>query len=284
MINLDLNVRAASPDDQNRIANLIYFEPYVHRHLDWGTPIDWLGPAHCWVIEKNGRINAALACPPDPKWMAWLRLFVTNNLASMHENWQVLWEAARLTLSNQRPMTVGVIVMHDWLAPLLHDSGFQLLNQIVMLDRTGAPPVAHPLAVDVRFRPLVEADLPAIAELDAAAFDPLWQNSLAMLRKAYPQSALTTVAEDQAGHLIGYQLSTRNSIGAHLARLAVHPQQQGRGLGYALVQGLLNDLARLGIQRLSVNTQSDNRASLALYQKLNFTRTREEYPVYVASL
>ena len=36
-----------------------------------------------------------------------------------------------------------------------------------------------------------------------------------------------------------------------------------------------------GISRLSVNTQSDNQASLNLYQRMGFLRTGEEYPVYM---
>jgi ribosomal protein S18 acetylase RimI-like enzyme len=46
----------------------------------------------------------------------------------------------------------------------------------------------------------------------------------------------------------------------------------------------LNDLfaylSHAGIQRLSVNTQSDNKVSLSLYQRMGFVRTGEQYPVY----
>jgi len=43
---------------------------------------------------------------------------------------------------------------------------------------------------------------------------------------------------------------------------------------------LLAKLVNNGIYKLSVNTQSDNVASLALYQRLGFIRTGEQYPVY----
>jgi RimJ/RimL family protein N-acetyltransferase len=39
-------------------------------------------------------------------------------------------------------------------------------------------------------------------------------------------------------------------------------------------------LTYMGIARLSVNTQSDNQASLSLYQRMGFVRTGEQYPVY----
>jgi ribosomal-protein-alanine N-acetyltransferase len=80
--------------------------------------------------------------------------------------------------------------------------------------------------------------------------------------------------------VIGYQLSTRNSLGVHLARLAVRPAVQGKGVGYALVADLIQQVRRRGISHLTVNTQSDNATSLALYQRMGFRETGERYPVY----
>ena len=88
------------------------------------------------------------------------------------------------------------------------------------------------------------------------------------------------VAENEEG-LIGYQLSTGGGQRTHLARLAVHAARQGRGVGRALLRDLFARLENHGILKLSVNTQSDNAASLSLYQKMGFVRTGEQYPVYV---
>ncbi|RJP49979.1 MAG: GNAT family N-acetyltransferase, partial [Anaerolineaceae bacterium] len=77
------------------------------------------------------------------------------------------------------------------------------------------------------------------------------------------------------------QISTGNPFGAHLARLGVQPEAQGRGVGAALVNDLIQ---RLNIGRngsLSVNTQADNAASLSLYKKLGFVQTGEHFPVLV---
>jgi ribosomal protein S18 acetylase RimI-like enzyme len=76
-------------------------------------------------------------------------------------------------------------------------------------------------------------------------------------------------------------LSTGGSGRAHLARLAVLPEIQGRGIGRALVQDLFAQLVRNGVYRVSVNTQNDNATSLRLYQRLGFVRTGEQYPVYL---
>jgi ribosomal protein S18 acetylase RimI-like enzyme len=51
-------------------------------------------------------------------------------------------------------------------------------------------------------------------------------------------------------------------------------------IGSALVADVLSQFARRGAHTLTVNTQQDNLASLALYEKVGFIRTGEEYPVY----
>jgi ribosomal protein S18 acetylase RimI-like enzyme len=122
-------------------------------------------------------------------------------------------------------------------------------------------------------------DLKAVRVIDAAAFVPIWQNSQAYLEIAFRQASIATVAE-QSGALVGYQISTATPMGGHLARLAVLPFHQGRGLGYALLHDLLTQFSRRGARSISVNTQKDNLASLALYKKAGFRLTGEEYPIY----
>jgi ribosomal-protein-alanine N-acetyltransferase len=80
--------------------------------------------------------------------------------------------------------------------------------------------------------------------------------------------------------MIGYQISTASPMGGHLARLAVRPQYQKNGIGYALVKDALDQFKRRGTLRVTVNTQKDNAVSLSLYLKAGFQSVGEEYPVY----
>ena len=89
---------------------------------------------------------------------------------------------------------------------------------------------------------------------------------------------IATVAESKEG-IVGYQFTTGHGPRAHLARLAVHPKLQGHGVGRALLSICSATLTRMGIRRLSVNTQSDN-SFPKFYKKMGFIRTGEEYPVY----
>jgi ribosomal-protein-alanine N-acetyltransferase len=81
-----------------------------------------------------------------------------------------------------------------------------------------------------------------------------------------------------------YQISTPSSQGLHLARLATHPNFQGRGLAKALILHVQEQVARRPHQRLTVNTQDNNIPSLGLYQKLGFKLTGEAFPVYQREL
>jgi ribosomal-protein-alanine N-acetyltransferase len=272
-------VRIAVPADQQKIADLLFLESHVHRHLDWRAPLDWLGHPPYWVIEEGTRLSGALACPPDPESIAWIRLFVYASHLSGQEAWRMLWDGARSQLLKAGHATAAAIAVQRWLDPILLGEGFELAGQIVLLERGDQPKPNIHIPPAIHLRPMEKTDLPEVVDLDAAAFDPLWRNSLEALAKAYEMAAYASVAEDASG-LIGYQLSTGSEFGTHLARLAVRPQAQRRGVGAALVGDLLTHVPEAMASRVTVNTQADNAASLALYYRLGFRRTGERYPVY----
>lgn len=175
---------------------------------------------------------------------------------------------------------VAAIVVKPWFQNLLSASGFDLNQNIVMLELKHEDARLFPVPTDIRIRPMELSDMPLVADVDLRAFGPFWHNTEHVLHKARLQCASATVAEDDSG-IIGYQLSMKNSLGAHLARLAVIPEAQGRGVGAGLVSQLIRSFGVGQLSRLSVNTQSDNATSLALYKKLGFLRTGEQFPVFV---
>lgn len=275
-----LQVRQAVSADQPKIADLIFFEQRVHRHLDWCGPLEWLGFSPYFVTEENGRLTSALACPTDPDTIAWIRLFAHASHLSGPSAWSPLWEAVRGDLLARGGATVAAIAMQRWFESLLLVSGFTLCQHIVLLEwlEQSILPASPPAGILIR--EMSVDDLPRVVEVDSAAFEPLWHNSLSALSKAFSQAVYATVAENASG-VIGYQLSTGNPLGAHLARLAVRPEAQGRGLGAALVRDLILSLnGRNSLSHITVNTQGNNAASLALYQRLGFRRTGEQYSVY----
>jgi len=279
IVGVDLMVRPAVLTDQRQISNLIHFSSHVHRHLDWRNPLDWIGSPPFFVLESQGQIVGALGCPPDPPCVAWIRLFVNSGTIPVQESWQMLWNRARSELDRKGQFISAAIVLQKWFLQLLQSSGFTCRQSIAMLERNGGPPVEMALPQEISLRSMMPFDLPAVAEVDESAFELLWQNALPVLERAYPQAVWATVAE-RDGQVVGYQLSTRNPLGVHLARLAVRPTEQGKGLGYALVADLIKQAGRHGISHLTVNTQSDNTTSLALYLRMGFYETGDRYPVY----
>jgi [ribosomal protein S18]-alanine N-acetyltransferase len=271
-------VRTADLNDHQQLSNLIFFETRLHRHLDWRSPLEWLGARYYWALEEDRQITAALACPTEVEGIAWVRLFVYIERWSPEDAWELLWATARETIMYTGGATVAAIAMQPWFQKVLADGNFENRQNIVMLEWQVQPWISSK-EEGVRIRRMTEADIPAVTRVDHAAFEPLWHNSLDTLQRAFSQALTATVAENKEG-IIGYQLATGHGQRAHLARLAVHPSLQGRGVGRALLSDLFAYLTHIGSTRLSVNTQSDNKVSLQLYKNMGFNRTGEEYPVY----
>ncbi|MEZ5144460.1 MAG: GNAT family N-acetyltransferase [Acidimicrobiales bacterium] len=116
-------------------------------------------------------------------------------------------------------------------------------------------------------------DQPAVLAVDAAAFDPFWRfdaRGLGEARTATPVARFR-VAELHR-HLVGYAISGRAGTISYLQRLAVHPDAQGSGLGYALVVDALRWAHRRGAASMLVNTQERNGRALDLYERVGFRR------------
>ena len=284
MINLHLHIRRAMAQDYRQLSSLILQESNTHRHLDWRTALEWIGAQNFWVLEDSGTVVAALACPEDPPNVAWIRLFSFSSHLSGPEAWSDLWSFAFADIRSNNPHAQAAsIVMKQWFQTLLLENGFEPRLNIVLLELKSEDYVPVRINDLIRIRRMQESDLDMVEEVDREAFGGFWHNTFDSLKRAHGQSFYSSVAEDENG-IIGYQISTGNPFGAHLARLGVRPEAQGRGVGSTLVHDLIQRAGGLQSGRLSVNTQSDNFSSLRLYAKLGFNPTGEQYPVLVHSM
>jgi len=275
-----LTVRHAQDSDRTALANIFHFEPFVHRHLDWRPPLDWLGNEPYLVLERKERTVAALACPPDPPGIAWIRVFACQSRFPADTAWDLLWTAARDNLKQMKVDKAAAIPLKDWFCKKIINCGFQLQHNVVVLAWENEQIKALPAPMLVKIRRMHQDDLEQVHYIDQQAFGLLWQNSLESLQLAFNQAIYATVSENEDG-LTGYQISTSSPFGAHLARLAVLPEIQKKGIGYALVHDVQQQFADSRLSRLTVNTQDINQTSLALYTKAGFIKTGESYPVYL---
>ena len=255
----------------------------IHRHLDWFSPLDWLGQQPFLVERNQDHIQAIMLTTPEVDEATWIRLFSAENNLSIQDTWDRLLSKTILMLKDVNISQLAALSFSGWFNDLLLRSNFYHQNTIVVLEWKGDLQDRAIAAPHIHIRPMRPEDLPKIEHIDRLAFSSLWQNSLRGLTKAYKQPGICTVATNH-NRIIGYQISTAVTIQGHLARLAVHPEHQGQGVASALVLDLLKQLARLGVWCVTVNTQSDNNPSLALYDKFGFKPTPETIPVYIFQL
>lgn len=272
-------IRQAVPSDIPAILSLLATARYVHRHLDWRTTTDWVGFHPFTLKEESEHLTSLLSLPQDPPGIAWIRCFAVAPTASLSKAWMELFSASLQAEDAQLPIICST-GLQDWFTRLLLANHFTHFQDIIILEWNHTIPPARTLTPSFELRPMVAEDIQEVAGVDQKAFDALWVNSAETLLLAYRQSDFSEVIEYQ-GKIVAYQISTANQFSAHLARLAVHPDFQKHGLGYALVGSIFTHYKQKNIFQITVNTQQNNHSSLTLYQKMGFEITGEHYPILV---
>jgi ribosomal protein S18 acetylase RimI-like enzyme len=276
-MSLNFTIRAAQNHDSHSIGMLLNYKDRIHRHLDWRSPIDLLGDQPYFVMESDFSILAALACPEDPPEIAWIRFFGSLPGISMKTAWQNLFQEA-VNAFEVKPKMIVSVAIQSWYLQLLLEMGFSLYQSIVVLF-TNVPNLTEAdRKSNLTITPMQENELEQVGEVDQTAFEPIWRYSLSDLRSAYHNSAYAAVARFQE-RIVGYQISSATALSAHLARLAVSPELQGKKIGTFLANDMIQHFNEHGIATITVNTQSDNAASLRLYKRLGFMETGEKFPV-----
>jgi hypothetical protein len=126
-------IRTATDQDRQSLANLIHYEVFVHRHLDWRPPLDWIGKQPCLVAERGAHLLAALICPPDPPEIAWIRLFAVSQDVALEEAWNILWASALEQLNEQACPPIAAIALRPWFQALLEQKEFEQVQEIISL-------------------------------------------------------------------------------------------------------------------------------------------------------
>jgi ribosomal-protein-alanine N-acetyltransferase len=80
--------------------------------------------------------------------------------------------------------------------------------------------------------------------------------------------------------IVGYQFNEVVKTDGHLARLAVLPAWQGRGIGTRLLAEAVTYFGQNGAERILLNTQEDNERARRLYGHFGFHPTGERVPVW----
>jgi len=269
----------ASPQRSTAL-RLLHTARHVHQHLDWLGEQTYLATGPSAAAWENEDPVAMLVCPPEASGDAWIRLFAVASHTPLAASFRQLWEAVRPRLKALGVLRVAAMPTGRWFVPVLESSGFTLNDTVVFYEQDLPSALMNPDPCIRRARP---ADLQNIQLLDGQAFQSIWRHASDAVEAALHAASYSTVLELD-DHIAGYQISTENTFGAHLARLAVLPDAQNHGVGSRLVQDLLTYFSRRGMFRVTVNTQSHNLASRHVYEKLGFRQSDLRYPVYDISL
>jgi ribosomal protein S18 acetylase RimI-like enzyme len=275
----ELNIRTVINSDRSRVANLIHFGTYVHQHLDWRSPLEWIGRQPYLGIENSEGFMATLACPQEIPEITWIRLFAVRSNNKVDKVWRALWDAACDELSQKGKIQIAALSMQNWFTDILEKSKFIHTDNVIVLKYEKNTVIQLPYLKSIVIRHMLPEDFPFVLGIDGSAFKAEWRNSLEEMELAYQLSSYATIAE-MNHEIVGYQYSTSSGMGGHLARLAVRDNMQGQGIGYSLVHDVVRHFRQHGVMNLSVNTQQSNIASLGLYSKSGFKSTGESYRVY----
>jgi ribosomal protein S18 acetylase RimI-like enzyme len=162
-------------------------------------------------------------------------------------------------------------------APYLAN-GFTVHERLHLLSRP-VDPVLPVEDAGVDLRRARRRDHAPVLALDGAAFPPFWRLDRPGLDDALAAtpSVRFRVAHrpDDPGALAGYAVTGRAGPRGYLQRLAVDPAAQRGGVASVLVVDALRWLRRWGAREILVNTQEDNGAAVALYERLGFRRHDE---------
>ncbi len=250
-------------------------------NLDWFSPNERFNEPGCFAAVENLHIKALMAATPESPVTAWLRFFYSERDGEHARYFKALLSQVKTVLQDMGAQSIFTLAPYDWLLDLLNEAGFKPADKIVSLQRNLTENTKSSTDIGLIIREMTHRDLAAVAAIDTAAFDPVWQLNRASLERTYHRSAWHSIAILE-GEVVGYQMSTSAFDTTHLARLAVDPRWQGKGIGHLLVEDMLETFSAVGVTTFSVNTQASNTRSLSLYQSLGFER--EDRDILVMSL
>jgi ribosomal-protein-alanine N-acetyltransferase len=188
-----------------------------------------------------------------------------------------------------RPILLIAHAQESWLGDLVTAAGLALCEKVqtFRLTRLTDAPIdkwshRERWPASVHIRPLHPTDLEAVAELDAAAFEPLWHYSAKELWQLLFTGQLHGAFVE--GRLVGYTGMTLHGEEAHLTRIAVHPAWQGRMIGRQLLAAAIQNAQQQGVRQMTLNTQVSNQRSQRLYLRFGFLPTTQITHIYTQIL
>ncbi|MBA4420190.1 MAG: hypothetical protein C0391_03495 [Anaerolinea sp.] len=275
-----LIINSAKETERQTLSDFLEQTRFNNKHLDWQSIISWLGTDVFLTCRDNAELVSTLVCPILEADFCWIRAFHANTELSAFSTWRPLLNELECRCQAPGIGTIYSISLSTWYSELLKQSGFITTRQIITLQKDIDPSHLINDQLFPRIRALTPADLIKVADIDHAAFPPMWQLTKEDLSAALKVSEYASVVTDMTGEIIGYMLSSQTNNSTHISRIAVLPTFQKQNVAKELLDHLSLFLTKNGVRVASVNTSSDNPGALALYKHHGFNLTDGSYPIY----
>jgi ribosomal protein S18 acetylase RimI-like enzyme len=291
------SLRIATESDAADIDKLLRRATHSHIHSGWYLPEYWLGQPAFLVYEQPQPVNtlkklwgedvllqACLAAAADPLPFAWIQVAAIANVEAPLSVLAAMLTQAEETLRQTAVTQLGWMpANNDWPDEWLVQLGFTEVNRVqtYIKQTMKLPPVKS--VPGLHIRPIIPEDLPHLAQIEVAAFTPLWRHSIDGLTAALQQACSFDVAVLH-GELVGFQISSCAENAAHLARLTISPGVQQQGVGSALLAHAIQGYKQQRLRSVSLNTQIDNVASQRLYEKFGFVPRNQWLSIWAKQL
>jgi len=125
--------------------------------------------------------------------------------------------------------------------------------------------------VKIKVRPMTEADLDRVLDIETASFPAPWKREhfVAELEACH---SFPYVAEEDDG-ILGYVCLMTLFEEAQILDIAVDPNQRGRGIARLLLAHAISVAREKGAEVLALEVRASNIGAITLYEKCGFVRT-----------
>jgi ribosomal-protein-alanine N-acetyltransferase len=224
-------------------------------------------------------VATLIASSSNPQ-SAWVRCCALDGIA-FSDHTAVLAQLAHV-LIDQAPVTTlyysGDYYDH-WFTDILVGVGFQPQNTIIGLQRPTKLPVPR-APQPATLQRLHGSDIAAVQLIDAQAFDYEWRKNDFEIHQLFNTDTIAFHAI-VTGQSVAYAIAVLHDHGSllHIVRIAVLPAWRRQGIAQQLLTAIISYGQQIDATQISLNTQYDNHAALALYHQHGFQQTSDRHQV-----
>ena len=275
-----LTITLATPDQYAEVIALVHRARI--RLLQFGT-ITLQLPAAQQIMavawHESQPVATLIASSSNPH-CAWIRCCAIDGIA-FSDHTAVLAQLAHILIA-QAPVTALYYSgdFYDrWFTDILTGAGFQPHSAIIGLQRQTALPL-RATTQPATLRRLHPIDIATIQMIDAHAFAYEWLKNDYEVHQLFNTDTIAFHATI-ADHSVGYAIAVVHDHGSllHIVRIAVLPEWRRQGIAQQLLAAVITYGQQIDTAQISLNTQHDNHAALALYQRAGFKQTNDRHEV-----